>query len=312
MRKILKVLVFIICFNALYFNVSADVQQEVIIENNGDLINQISLNQFEIIVDDTYRLPAKKITLPVKDGKVAVMVPLKDEIPVEVEKAIQEKIKKGATEINIYLPEEDTASDLLRARRETSFYKYKNVEMKAVVLTSTNESSGYKTITSGVNAKSAAKSIASILLTCAGAASKRVNVCTTGVSLLKDFLSAVSLSSTTKIEASASDYVQLNVSYDDADKFVYAKRNGRWTLGLIAKKITLRKISNCQYYKNSGKPHKTRERRCTEFLYSKNFKQPNAVALKQANQALAITEKASWEYKWTDAKGRTHKKSFTF
>ena len=39
MRKILKVLVFIICFNALYFNVSADVQQEVIIENNGDLIN---------------------------------------------------------------------------------------------------------------------------------------------------------------------------------------------------------------------------------------------------------------------------------
>ena len=312
MRKILKVLVFIICFNALYFNVSADVQQEVIIENNGDLINQISLNQFEIIVDDTYRLPAKKITLPVKDGKVAVMVPLKDEIPVEVEKAIQEKIKKGATEINIYLPEEDTASDLLRARRETSFYKYKNVEMKAVVLTSTNESSGYKTIVSGTDAKSAAKSIASILLTSAGMVSKKVSVCTTGASLLKDFLSVFNLSSTTQIEASASDYVQQNVSYDDADKFVYAKRNGRWTLGLIAKKITLRKISNCQYYKNSGKPHKTRERRCTEFLYSKNFKQPNAVALKQANQALAITEKASWEYKWTDAKGRTHKKSFTF
>ena len=69
MRKILKVLVFIICFNALYFNVSADVQQEVIIENNGDLINQISLNQFEIIVDDTYRLPAKKLHYQLKMAK---------------------------------------------------------------------------------------------------------------------------------------------------------------------------------------------------------------------------------------------------
>lgn len=291
-------------------NVNAESQQEMGSVSNEGLVNQISSGQFEIVIDGTYKLPAKKISI--KNGQTIQMLSGEVEIPVEVRDAIQEKIKKGATEINVYLPEDDSESSASGGRRETSFYTYNNVEMKAVVLTSTNESSGYKTIASGTNAKSAAKSIVSILLTSASMASKRVSVCSSGVSLLKDFMNLFNLSSTTKIEPSASDYVQLNVSYDDADKFVYAKCNGRWTLGLIAKKITLRKISNCQYYKNSGKPHKTHEKSCTEFLYSKNFKSPNAVALRQAKQALPTTEKASWEYKWTDNKGRTHKKTYTF
>ena len=129
---------------------------------------------------------------------------------------------------------------------------------------------------------------------------------------MKDFLKLVNLSGPQKIVPSIGDYVQLNIAYDDVDKFVYANINNRWTLGLIAKKITLRKVSNCQYYKNTGKAYKTSEKTVTSFMYSQHYKDPNALALRQAKRAMSITEAVNWKYSWTDTNKIKHEKSFKF
>ncbi|MDD3794754.1 MAG: hypothetical protein PHE06_02050 [Lachnospiraceae bacterium] len=103
------------------------------------------------------------------------------------------------------------------------------------------------------------------------------------------------LSGPSAITPSLSDYYQLNIDYDDTDKFVYAQISDRWMLGLIAKKVKITKNENCTYFKNTGKGSRTRKTTKTTYFYSSHYKSPNATALKYAKINTAQKESLNWK-----------------
>lgn len=308
MRKVIKKVGIVIAAHIMLLSCMVSAEGN----DNTELIKRIGANTYQIQIDEAHTLAAEKIAIKADSTESVEMAMENEEIPAEVKAAIQEKIEKGAKSVEVYLPVEETDSGKARSRTETSYFTYNKTKMKAVVLTSTYLSTGFKNIETGKNAKQAASTIANIALTAKSVTSKTVGISTSGISILKDFLKLVNLSGPQKIVPSVGDYVQLNIAYDDVDKFVYANINNRWTLGLIAKKITLRKVSNCQYYKNTGKAYRTSEKTVTSFMYSQHYKDPNALALRQAKRAMSITETINWKYSWTDTKKIKHEKSFKF
>lgn len=291
-----------ICFENTFISLAYNENSDIFLEQNqlknefcistgNDSLLKSDSGDYAIIEDDDYIVPVGELEINLKDEEEVAHALEHPYIPTEVKDAIYQKLEAGAETVTIYSP------DLLPQTRSssTNYFTKDGYEMKSVVMITKSVSTGFVTVTKGIDTKKLSKKIVSIVMTSVGSTieNKMYNLLTTGSDLFTNFIDICGLLPG-QVATSAGDYTQINLTYNDTDKFTYAKISQTWRLGLISKRIKIIQTQTCTFFKKTGLVPVTTTNNTKTTQVSAHFKKPGATALKYAKINSPITESVSW------------------
>lgn len=193
----------------------------------------------------------------------------KEEIAQKIEEANNPDL-----EISIYSPE------LLRTdeRTEIKYHTYNGHEMMSEIIYYSGVSIPYTTVSSGSTTLNLAENLANLGISVLGFANLTpVTFLATGMAVLTLLTDTGTLTS-----ASASDYLQVMLVYNDQVQMTHTKMaDGTWALGLTSSAVQITRIGVCQYFRHySGtKPNpNTYDRYVSEIRKSPHYDDPWATA----------------------------------
>jgi hypothetical protein len=182
-----------------------------------------------------------------------------------------------------------------------TYETYSGIPMVIEDVVQTGLNTTYKTVASGISAKSTAETAITIALTIVGfSSSTLINYVATGISLLSYFLTTVGTSTFT---ASYTDTLQVRLIYDKTTRSAFLiDSNDIWHIGVTTRKVTVTKIGSEQYYYNGGNNGKTLslDRTVSQTIKGSYFDSPYSEAyFRAANNYTPANEQLQW--KATDA-----------
>lgn len=185
-----------------------------------------------------------------------------------------EVINNPEAKISVFSPE------LLRTddRTEIKYHTYNGHEMMSEIIYTSGASVPYKTVESGTTVRNLAANLTNVAISVLGFANLTpITILSTGVAILTLMTDTGSLTS-----ASASDYLQLMLVYNDQVQMTHTKMaDGTWALGLTSSAVQVTRIGTCQYYRyySGSAPNPcTKERYINEIRKSPHYDNPWATA----------------------------------
>ena len=173
-------------------------------------------------------------------------------LPTEVLSALEELSMKAETNdaaplVTLFIPEESSNNGTFAISDPGYiYYDYNGVSMRDYLLYSYSLDSGFQTIEQGSAVKEVAKALYTIIVAGLGSNSY-VSIISTGISLYQNYLNILGSS---YIVGSTSDYIQMAVTFDCAQKFTYAKIGEVWKFGLCSQEVTVKQVDTRTYFYN--------------------------------------------------------------
>lgn len=283
-RRLLNVLlVCVLVFQCSIPVLATDVGTFVYtMDTEVDNIKMSSNGEYAMVIPATARstmqyLPVGRLDIDPADQQEISSFQANPYITQAAKEVISQKLETltgPETKISVFSPE------LLRTddRTEIKYHTYNGHEMMSEIIYTSGASVEYKTVASGTTVRNLAANLTNVAISALGFTNLTpITILSTGLAILTLMTDTGTLTS-----ASASDYLQLMLVYNDQVQMTHTKMaDGTWALGLTSSAVQVTRIGTCQYYRHySGSAPNpcTEERYISETRKSPHYDNPWATA----------------------------------
>lgn len=259
-------------------------------DDNPDVYYIESTNEFVMFVgEERYQL-ADKIDLSVTDISEIETLP----VPQEVKETIEEDLENspdGIVKGCLFIPSNSQARD----QESTMDYKYGAYNMRQYLYTFENAEARNVEVSTGVTTREKVDAAIDWAFTVLGETVENINAFTFAASLFKDYLT-ITGSSASFVSASG-DSVAITPHWNRYLKFTYCDlfHDGNYFLGLKSICAQLTKIEYDMYFVNAnGGKDVDITKNIYRYVYSPNYKAPDAVAVSCASTEPRLEDLIVW------------------